>query len=98
MDEFPTILVRLSIGIHFSLDYLDILEWNGVICSNCNSNVLTMAFGVEVFIPTDVSSRTFFTQYDLCAECDTFPDVVAFQAAREITEIYSAASGFTKAG
>lgn len=92
MDEFPTIAVTLNSGINFNLDYLDILDWNGDICPVCGVNIVTMAFGVEIFIPTNVSTQTIFTQYDLCVECDEFPTIVAFQAAREITEMFYATS------
>lgn len=92
MDEYPTITVRLNIGIQFNIDYLGVLEWNGILCPECDTNIVTMAFGIEVFAPTDVATKTLYTQYDFCIECDPFPEVVALKAAREISEMYSATS------
>lgn len=92
MNHYPTIAVTLNTGILFNLDYLDLIDWNGIICQKCSTNIVTMAFGVEIFLPTNFATQTLFAQYDFCIECDDFPSVVAFQAARKITEMYNVAS------
>lgn len=94
--EHPVIQVSLDVGINILITPLDALEWNGELCEDCGCNIYTIIFGVELFLPTDISPKWSLAKYELCISCINVPSEVAQDTARVVLEKYGNFSGSDK--